>query len=341
MKKEIIEIPKVILHLHLDGSLRPETVREWISEILGKDISIEIVRKMLMVDKDCRDLNQYLEKFDIPSKVLQTASHIERSVYELYEDLHAQNVEYAEVRFAPSKHLMGGLSYDEVVKSAIDGLNAAKKQFGIDGNLILCCMRGDNNESENMQTVGVARQYLGDGVCAVDLAGAEALFKTEMFENIFQAARENSIPFTIHAGEADGPESIRTALRFGASRIGHGVRCIDDRALMEELYKRRIPLEVCPISNLQTQAVVGKHPIEQLFRNGLLVTISPDNNTVSNTNILEEYEYVLDNTGLSIDDLITMNLNAAMNIFGSLQQKAQLVKRIKAYKDTRNDALRC
>lgn len=327
MNKEIEKMPKVVLHLHLDGSLRPETVAEWLGE------EVEEVKQKLMVDKDCRDLNEYLEKFDLPGKVLQTKENIERTTYELFEDLSKQNVIYAEVRFAPSKHLAGGLSYGEVVEAAIQGMNRAKGEFGIDGNLILCCMRGDNNKEENLKTVKVAKEYLGKGVCALDLAGAEALFKTENFEDIFKLARENNIPFTIHAGEADGPKSIKKALEFGAKRIGHGVRCIEDKDLMGRLAQEGIALEVCPISNLQTQAIQGKHPIEELYRKGISVTVNTDNNTVSNTDIFAEYEWILENTNLTTDDLINMNLNAARKIFADSQRKVQLVQKINEYKN--------
>lgn len=327
MNKEIQEMPKVVLHLHLDGSLRPETVAEWLSE------DVEEVKRKLMVDTDCRDLNQYLEKFDLPGRVLQTKENIERATYELFEDLSKQNVIYAEVRFAPSKHLEGGLSYEEVIEAAIQGMNRAKEEFGIEGNLILCCMRGDNNRGENLETVNVAKKYLQKGVCATDLAGAEALFKTENFEDIFEVARKNNIPFTIHAGEADGPESIKKALEFGAKRIGHGVRCIEDKQLMGKLAQEGIALEVCPISNLQTQAIQGEHPIEELYRKGISVTVSTDNNTVSNTDIFAEYEWILENTKLDVDDLVNMNLNAARNIFASPEIKAELIQKINEYKN--------
>ena len=136
MNKDNIEkMKKIILHLHLDGSLRPETVREWLAED-GEKLSSEEVKARLMVDKDCKNLNEYLEKFDIPSKVLQNAERIERATAELYEDLSKQNVIYAEVRFAPSKHLEKGLSYDEVVKAAIKGLENAKQNYNIDGKMV-------------------------------------------------------------------------------------------------------------------------------------------------------------------------------------------------------------
>ena len=340
MNKQIMEMPKVVLHLHLDGSLRPETVKVWIEELLGKDANLEDVRKMLMVEKNCRDLNEYLEKFDLPIKMLQSTEHLERATYELYEDLAKQNVKYAEVRFAPSLHLMSGLSYDDIVEATIKGLDRAREAFDIDGSLILCCMRGQDNKKDNIETVKVAKRFLGKGVSALDLAGAEALFKTADFEDIFEFAKECGIPYTIHAGEADGPSSIRDALRFGAKRIGHGVRCIEDEKLIEELSKQKIPLEVCPISELQTQAVQGRVPIEQLYRKGVHVTVNPDNDTVSNTNISEEYEWILENSKLTVDDIFQMNIYAAQSIFAPEKKREEIIARIKEYRYRENEKSR-
>ena len=330
--KRIEEMPKVVLHLHLDGSLRTETVYEWLKEE-GKDVTLEEVKKALMVNKDCRDLNEYLEKFDLPLQVLQTKEHIEQATFELFEDLSKQNVIYAEVRFAPSLHTKKGLDYNQIVEAAIRGMEKAKEQFNIDGNLILCCMRGETSTIRSIQNVAIAKKYLDKGVCALDLAGAEALYPTKDYEYIFKLARENNIPFTIHAGEAAGPESIKKAIEFGAKRIGHGVRCLEDKTLVAELIKNEIPLEVCPISNLQTKATGEKHPIEELFKAGLKTTISPDNNTVSNTDIIEEYKWVLENTGLTIEDLKQMNVNAIRGAFITPQKKAELIARMSERKN--------
>lgn len=327
IEKQIVEMPKTILHLHLDGSLRPETVYKWLKE-QGQDITLEQVKQDLMVDKDCRNLNEYLQKFDLPLQVLQTEEHIEQATYELFEDLSKQNVIYAEVRFAPSLHTQKGLEYDQIVEAAIRGMNKAKEEFGIDGNLILCCMRGNGNREQNFKTIEVAKKYLNKGVCALDLAGAEALFPTHHFEDVFNEAKKLNIPFTIHAGEAAGPESIKKALEFGTKRIGHGVRCLEDLKLVGELAQKGIPLEVCPISNLQTKAVGEPHPIEELWKKGLKLTVSTDNDTVSNTNIYEEYRYILENTKLGIEDLIQMNINGLDGAFISPQKRAELKARI-------------
>ncbi len=337
MKSVIQNMPKIILHLHLDGSLRPESVQKWL-EKQGKIVTLDEVKKDLMVNKDCRNLNEYLQKFDLPAQVLQSAENIEQATYELFEDLSKQKVIYAEVRFAPAKHTEDGLSDEQVVQAAIKGMEKAKSKFEIDGSLILCCMRGDTLE-RNLKTINVARKFLNKGVSAIDLAGAEALFPTSDYEEIFKKANEQGIPFTIHAGEADGPESIKKAIEFGAKRIGHGVRCVEDTKLMDILRIKEIPLEICPISNLQTQAVAGKHPLEKLYRRGLFLTINTDNNTVSNTSILEEYEWVLENTNLTSNDLLQMNMNAARFAFVPLIEKARLVSEIKDFKDREDKML--
>lgn len=338
IENQIRQIPKVILHIHLDGSLRPKTVQKWLQE-KGEQINIEEVEKRLMVDRDCRDLNQYLEKFSLPLSVLQQAEHISQAVYELYEDLAKQNVIYAEVRYAPALHTEQGLKQDEIVEASIKGLDRAKEEYGIEGNLILCCMRGEDNKESCFKTVEVAKKYLGQGVSALDLAGAEAIFPNEKFEDIFDEAKRQNIPFTIHAGEAAGAKSIKKALEMGAKRIGHGVRCIEDETLMGELAQEEILLEICPISNLQTKAVAEPHPIDKIYKRGIKTTINTDNNTVSNTDILEEYRYILENTNLTLEDIRQMNINAIRGAFITAQEKSELVQKINEYeidKDNEN-----
>jgi len=329
IEKVIQDMPKVILHLHLDGSLRPETVYKWLVE-QGGSVTLDEVKDKLMVDKDCRDLNQYLEKFALPVEVLQTEENIEQATFELFEDLAEQNVIYAEVRFAPSLHIKRGLSYSQIVEAAINGMEKAKQEFAIDGNLILCCMRGKENFKENFETLEVAKRYFGQGVCAVDLAGAEALFATGEFEEVFKKARALGLPFTIHAGEAAGTESIKKALDFGAIRIGHGVRCLEDSSVVEELVRKGVVLEVCPISNLQTKATGEPHPIDKIFATGVKITINTDNNTVSNTSLVEEYRYVLENTDLTVEDIKMMNVIAAEAAFVLEDKKVELVEKLKA-----------
>ena len=238
----------VELHLHLDGSLRPETVWELAKE-QGVELpakSAEEVKYMMEVPEDCKTLEEYLERFDLPLLVLQKADAIERVTFELVEDLAKEGVEYAELRFAPQFSIKDGLTQDEVVEAAIRGAERGMKMYPqIRVGLILCCMRGADNEELNMQTVETAKKYLGDVVCAVDIAGAEGLFPTENFAPVFAKVREYGVPMTLHAGEAAGPDSMKTALSFGTKRIGHGVAAINDPELIKRLIDENVTLEVC------------------------------------------------------------------------------------------------
>lgn len=293
----------VDLHLHLDGSLSAEfmlTQAEKDGIILPAENAQDLM-PYLTVGDTCKSLNEYLEKFDLPLCVLQTEDALEKSIYDLMKRLSLEGVEYAEIRYAPQLHTKHGLMQEAVVEATLSGLKNAVRDYGIDGKLILCCMRMADNRDANIQTVEVAKRYLGQGVAAIDLAGAEALYATGNFEELFRRASMYDIPFTIHAGEADGPESIRDAIRFGASRIGHGVRCIEDSALIEELIKRKIPLEICPISNVQTKACpdIAHHPVLKLLDYGVCVTVNTDNRTVSNTDLNKEFEILRRNLNMT------------------------------------------
>lgn len=283
------------LHLHLDGSLRPETVWELAKEqnIKLPANTVDEVRDQMQVPEDCRTLEEYLTRFDLPLLVLQTREALERAAFELTEDLAKEGVTYAEIRFAPQLSIKGGMTQEQAVEAAIEGVKRGMEQYpSIRVGLILCCMRGEDNEEWNLQTVEAAKKYLGDVVCAVDIAGAESLYPTERFAPVFEKVREYGLPSTIHAGEAAGPESMKTALAFGAKRIGHGVAAVEDPELVRRLIEEQITLEVCVTSNYQTKVVpsIEAHPIRRLFNVGVRVTVNSDNRTVSNTNVRKELD---------------------------------------------------
>ena len=283
------------LHLHLDGSLRPETVWELAKEqnIKLPANTVDEVRDQMQVPEDCRTLEEYLTRFDLPLLVLQTREALERAAFELTEDLAKEGVTYAEIRFAPQLSIKGGMTQEQAVEAAIEGVKRGMEQYpSIRVGLILCCMRGEDNEEWNLQTVETAKKYLGDVVCAVDIAGAESLYPTERFVPVFEKVREYGLPSTIHAGEAAGPESMKTALAFGAKRIGHGVAAVEDPELVRRLIEEQITLEVCVTSNYQTKVVpsIEAHPIRRLFNAGVRVTVNSDNRTVSNTNVRKELD---------------------------------------------------
>lgn len=311
------KLKKVELHLHLDGSIKPSTA----SELLGKNIETEMI-----VNSNCHDLNEYLKKFDIPISIMQNKENLERVSYELALDLKKDNIIYAEIRFAPLFHTKKGLTLEEVVESVLKGL----KKVDIKTNLILCMMRG-MSYVDNEKIIYLAKKYLNNGVCAVDLAGAEAIYKTKDYEELFKLSTKLDIPFTIHAGEADGVESIKSALSFGTKRLGHGVNVVQSKEMTDVLIKENITLEVCPTSNLDTCIVdvYKKHPIKELYDKKMKVTISTDNNTVSNLTLSDEYQKLIDNFNFNENDFYILNLNAIDAAFISETEKEELIEILK------------
>ena len=316
------------LHLHLDGSLSIESVKELakLQNIVIPFDDTELMHR-LQVSDDCRDLNEYLEKFDFPLTLLQTKAGIETAVFNLAQELKNQGLLYAEIRFAPQLHMQKGLTQTEVVEAAIKGLNRSD----FHANLILCCMRGDQNHEENLENIRVAKHFLGKGICAVDLAGAEALYPTCNFKDLFELASNLQVPYTIHAGEADGPQSVYTALDFGAKRIGHGVRSIEDLNLMKQLAQNEIPLELCPTSNLNTNifAQLDDYPLRQLMNAGIKATINTDNTTVSGTSLNKEFQNLIHTFNLTEAELLVLVQNAVFASFADKETKAWLNKEIK------------
>lgn len=320
------------LHLHFDGSLPAWAVWEQAMKqgiVLPADSEKELQTKMVC-PVDCKSLNEYLEKFDLPLLVLQTQDGIRECMVALMEELIAEGMLYAEIRFAPQLHLQKGLTQEEVVLAAMAGVEEATAGQYLKAQLILCCMRGVENDAANRETVALTAKYLGKGVCACDLAGAEALFKTETFEGLFAYAKALGVPFTIHAGEADGAGSMWDALRFGAARIGHGVHAVEDEALVEKLLKEQICLECCPTSNVQTKAVqsMEEHPLKFFLEKGLLVTVNTDNRTVSQTTIAQEMQLLRENIGLTREQERRLYLNAAQAAFITEKEKEELTHAI-------------
>ncbi len=320
---------KIDLHLHLDGSLSAETVLK-----LAQKGHVELpadtpegLRPYLTAKYDCGSLNEYLKCFDIPLAVLQTTENLGIAAYDLGLGLAKRGLRYGEIRFAPQLHRQKGLTQEEAVQAVLAGLERAaheakkavcKAGQGICLRAILCCMRGDGLRAENLETVRVASRYLGKGVVAVDLAGAEALYPTDDYEEEFRYARSLGIPFTIHAGEADGAKSIWKALEFGAARIGHGVRAIEDEKLMEELKRQGCALEMCPSSNLQTKAVgsLSEYPLRKYLEHGIKVTVNSDNMTVSDTWVGKEFALLSQEYGLTEDEAGKLLENAEWAAFG-------------------------
>lgn len=315
------------IHLHLDGSMSVEMIKELArTQDMPLPYTDDELKNLLQVSEDCSDLNEYLEKFPFPLLFLQTKEGLSKSVELLCEELHECGVIYAEIRYAPQLHCDQGMTQRDAIEAAIDGT----KNSPIPVRLILCCMRGDDNHEKNVETVNLAAEYLDKGVGAIDIAGAEALFPTENFADLFELARQKNIPFTIHAGEAAGPASVYKALEFGARRIGHGVQSEQDEKLMEKHKNEGIILECCPTSNINTAIFksLEEFPYRTFMEKGVRFTINSDNMSVSNTNVKKEFIALNNVFSIKRTEMLQLLNNSIDAAFITDAEKTQLKKKI-------------
>ena len=311
-------LPKTELHCHLDGSVRPTTMLE-----LGHAYGVymphaeeELLRDHMRVD-DARHLEDYLQRFDITLSVMQTREAIERIAYELAEDAARENVRYIEVRFAPVLNARGALTNADAVDAALAGLGRAQRDHGILGRVIICALR-HLSPTVSMELAELAVAYRARGVVAFDLAGGERGNPASAHAEAFAYVRRHDMACTVHAGEGDGPRSIREAVHeCGAHRIGHGTRLIEDESLMEYVNDRRIGVEICLTSNVQTRAVDSyeAHPLREYFRRGLNVSLSTDNRLMSGTTLTDEYDHAARFLGFTVAELGKLALNGFESAF--------------------------
>jgi adenosine deaminase len=332
------QLPKTDLHVHLDGSLRLETIIE-----LAREKNIElpsmdpaVLRRTMHLGENCGSLVEYLKAFDVTLRVLQHKDNLFRVAYELAEDAARENVRYMEVRYAPMLHTREGLKLTSVVEAVLAGLRAAQEEYGIESNVILCGIRNVSPES-SLEMAELAVAYKGRGVVGFDLAGAEYDHPAKHHRRAFQLVRDNNINVTIHAGEAYGPESIAQAIHVcGAHRIGHGCRLREDGDLLHYVNDHRIPLECCPSSNVQTGAVttLASHPLKFYFNLGLRVTVNTDNRLVTDTTVSKELWICHKEMGLPLADIKSIVVAGFKSSFlpfhikqGYLRQASQELER--------------
>lgn len=312
------------LHLHLDGSL---SIDDFIYLSKLNNVALpDDFPNCVFVKQDCQSLEEYLLRFDLPLKLLQTKESIAYATKSLVIRLYNLGFIYAEIRFAPLLHLNKGLTQKEVVESALFGLKEGLKETeDFDVNLILCTMR-HAEENLNLETVEVANLFKTDKVCAVDLAGAEALHPCPYFSNVFKKANEYQLNITIHAGEATGSQEIIDAINAGAKRIGHGVHLSLDKNTIDFVKERNICFEFCPTSNLQTKSLKGylDVPLLSFIDNDIAVTINSDNMTVSNTNALLEMEIMKKTFDLNQKQINALLTNSVNHAFIDENQKNKL-----------------
>ena len=282
--------PKIELHCHLDGSVRPSTIHE----LLAGKMSLEAVEKALKAPVPCDSLDTYLTCFKYPIEVMQTPEVLERIAFEVMEDAANEKVKYMEIRFAPQLHREKGMAYSQIISAVLSGIKRAEKQYDIKGNVILSYLR-NTPVAGILDVIHAGQPFLGRGVVALDLCGGENDLFSGRFREAFDMARAMGYQITIHAGETGILENVLEAVSLlGARRIGHGTALLQSSQAMALMAAEKVAIECCPTSNLQTKAVkdIQEHPIVPLLEKGVSVSINTDNRTVSDTNMTGEWQRV-------------------------------------------------
>jgi adenosine deaminase len=337
----IRRMPKVLLHEHLDGGLRPSTVLELAASIRYEDLpetEPEALGKWFHAGAARGSLPLYLEGFRHTIAVMQSAEALERVAYEFSEDMARDGVVYAEVRFAPHFHTAGGLGLDGVMCAVLEGLKRGREEHGTEFGVIVCAMRNESEEL-SIKLAELAIAYRSQGCVGFDLAGEEAGHPANHHLRAFQLAKRMNFNITIHAGESFGPESIWQALQYcGAHRIGHGVRLIEDIVMYEGkvinvgflagyVLDHRIPLEICLSSNVHTGAAASleEHPFPVFMKLGFRVTLNTDNRLMSATTMTDEYAIAVEQYGCTLKDLERLTINGMKSAFASYQDRCRLI----------------
>src|SRR5579864_4371938 len=332
-------LPKVLLHEHLDGVLRPQTVIE-----LAKDANYtslptndpNALAQWFFRGANQGSLAKYLEGFAHTIAVMQSEEALQRVAYEQAQDLSRDGVVYFETRFAPVFHTQKGLTHQQIVSAVLKGLERGKKDFGISSGLIICAMR---NMNTSLEMAELAVDFRPRGVVGFDLAGEEGGYPPKKHVDAFHYIQRENFNITVHAGEGFGKESIWQAIQYcGAHRIGHGTRLIDDIAvvdgkavklgdLAQYVLDKRIPLEICLSSNVHTGATpsLAEHPFKTFYREKFRVTLNTDNRLMSDTSMSKEFQVAQENFGLTLDDFEKISINAMKSAFLPYQNRIDII----------------
>jgi adenosine deaminase len=332
-------LPKVLLHEHLDGGLRPGTILE-LAEASGYEglacADEEELAAWFHRGANKGSLTEYLEGFVHTIALMQTRDSLERVAFEFIEDMYRDGVVYAEVRFAPVFHTEEGLTQESVVRSVISGLRRGERRYGVRWGLIICAMR---DRTDSLEAAELAINFRSDGVVGFDLAGEEEGHPPKRHLDAFHAVRRANFSITVHAGEAFGIESIWQALQYcGAHRLGHATRLMDDMtvidgkavalgSLSQYVLDRRVPLECCLSSNVHTGAVgeMTAHPFRVYYDAGFRVTINTDDRLMSDTSMTNEFEIAVRSFDLTIHDLEKITINAIKSAFIHFDERIRLI----------------
>ncbi|EGO2575484.1 adenosine deaminase [Enterococcus faecalis] len=324
------QLPKIELHCHLDGSIRPTTLRT-IAE--KQNIPLpqdeQALKELVVAPEKCTDLNDYLTRFDFVLTCLQTAEALQAAAYDVISQAAEDGVAYIEVRFAPSQHTEKGLRLPEIVTAVLTGLKQGEEDFGVKSNALLCGMRHDQQQAIE-KIVHLAHDFRETGVVGFDLAGNEVDFPPYTFEDVLALANQLSIPLTLHAGECGCGKNVADAVTLGATRIGHGIALKDTPEYLALLKEKKVLLEMCPTSNFQTGTVktLAEYPFQQFIEAGLAVCINTDNRTVSDTTLTKEFMKLATWYQLSYDEMKQLTKNALAGAFLSPDEKKLLNQKI-------------
>ncbi len=313
--------PKIELHQHLDCSLSYNVVKQ-----LKPSISFEEYKETFIAPPKCVDLADYIRRSAKGFELMQTKEQLRLVTLDLFEQLKADHVIYAEIRFAPLLHITGGLSSEEVVETVNSAAEEAIQATGLDAGIILCTLR-HHTESQSMETVKLVKEFEGTHIVGYDIAADEAGFPIDEHIKSFQFANQHNINCTAHAGEAKGADSVRETLKhFNPKRIGHGVRSIEDPSLLTQLKEQNIHLEICPTSNIQTNVfdTIENHPVDKLYNAGISISINTDSRTISNITLADEYETLEREFNWGKNHFKICNLSAIDHAFSSEDIKAKL-----------------
>lgn len=345
--EQIQQAPKALLHDHLDGGLRPATVLEIAREVGYDELpatDAEELATWFRTRSHSGSLERYLEPFSHTVAVMQTPDALYRVAHECVEDLAADSVVYAEIRFAPELHINRGLSFDEVVDAVLAGFAAGEKACAAAGNPIKvrCLVTAMRHAAMSREIAELAIRFRDKGVVGFDIAGAEAGYPPTRHLDAFEYMRDHNARFTIHAGEAFGLPSIHEAIAFcGADRLGHGVRIVDDiqvdpdggvalGRLAAIVRDKRVPLEMCPSSNVQTGAVasIAEHPFDLLARSRFRVTVNTDNRLMSDTTMSQEMHRLVEAFGYGWTDLQRFTINAMKSAFIHFDERLAIIDEV-------------
>ncbi len=326
-------LAKTDLHVHLDGSMRLETIME-LAESDGIDLGVSTIDQLqekIGPGQRYKSLNEYLKGFETVLKVLQTDHSLYRSAYELAEDAARENIGYMEVRYSPILHTRRKLSLAAILESVLSALRDAERDFGVRSGVIVCGIR-NISPAVSLRLAELAVAFKNRGVVGFDLAGSEYNYPAKDHLAAFSLILSNNVNVTIHAGEAYGPDSIHQALHYcGAHRIGHGTRLRENGDLLNYVNDHRVPLEMCLSSNVQTCAVndFEEHPFRFYLDLGLRVTVNTDNRLITNTTMTDEYVLAHKYFELSPRDLLDLVMNGVKSAFIPHELKRDFIKRIK------------